>query len=99
MRALKGKDSLPAQLSKEEKEDLLERAHNAIQLSLVDEVLREVVEEKTTAGLWLKLESRYMTKSFTNRMYMKQWLYTIRMKEGTLVSDHLDEFKDRKSVV
>jgi hypothetical protein len=92
LRALKGKDSLPAQLSEEEKEDLLERAHNAIQLSLANEVLREVVEEKTAAGFWLKLESRYMTKSITNRLYMKQWLYTIRMKEGTPVSDHLDEF-------
>uniref|UniRef100_A0A2N9EX70 Reverse transcriptase Ty1/copia-type domain-containing protein n=1 Tax=Fagus sylvatica TaxID=28930 RepID=A0A2N9EX70_FAGSY len=46
LRALKGKDSLPTQLSEEEKEDLLERAHSAIQLSLADEVLREVVEEK-----------------------------------------------------
>ena len=33
-----------------------------------------------------------MTKSFTNRLYMKQRLYTIRMKEGTPVFDHLDEF-------
>ena len=33
-----------------------------------------------------------MTKSFTNRLYMKQWPYTIWMKEGTFISDHLDEF-------
>jgi hypothetical protein len=33
-----------------------------------------------------------MTKSLTNRLYMKQRLYTIWMKEGTLVFDHLDEF-------
>ena len=92
LRALKGKDYLPAQLSEEEKEDLLEHTQGAIQLSLADEVLREVVEEKTAAGLWLKLESRYMTKSLTNRLYMKQRLYTIWMKEGTPVSNHLDEF-------
>jgi hypothetical protein len=30
LRALKGKDYLPAQLSEEEKEDLLERTHSAI---------------------------------------------------------------------
>ena len=51
MRALKGKDSLPTQPSEEENKDLLERAHSAIQLSLANEVLREVVEEKTVAGL------------------------------------------------
>ena len=82
-RALKGKDSLPAQLSKEEKENLLEQAHSAIQLSLADEFLREVVEEKTVAPLL----------SLTNRLYMKQQLYTIWMKEGTPIFDHLDEFK------
>ena len=79
-------------LSDEEKEDLLERAHSAILLSLGDKVLREIVDKETAVGLWLKLESRYMTKSLTNRLYMKQRLYTIRMKEGTLVSDRLDEF-------
>jgi hypothetical protein len=81
-RALKGKDSLPAQLSKEEKENLLEQAHSAIQLSLADEFLREVVEEKTVAPLL----------SLTNRLYIKQQLYTIWMKEGTPIFDHLDEF-------
>ena len=91
-KALKGKDALPATLSDEEKEDLLERAHSAILLSLGDKVLREIVDKETAVGLWLKLESRYMTKSLTNRLYMKQRLYTIRMKEGTLVSDRLDEF-------
>ena len=50
-KALKGKDALPATLSDEEKEDLLEWAHSAIQLSLVDEVPREIVDEDTVAGL------------------------------------------------
>ena len=80
-KALKGKDALPAMLSDEEKEDLLVQAHSAIQLTLADEVLREIVDEDTAVGLWLKLESRYMTKSLTNRLYMKQRLYTIQMKE------------------
>ena len=88
----KGQECFAATLSDEEKEDLLERAHSAILLSLGDKVLREIVNEETAIGLWLKLESRYMTKSLTNRLYMKQRLYTIQMKEGTPVSDHLDEF-------
>ena len=62
------------------KKDRLEQAYSAILLSLgdevlreiVDEVLREIVDEETTAGLWLKLESQYMTKSLTNRLYIKQ---------------------------
>ena len=50
-KALKGKDALPATLSDEGKEDLLERAHSAILLSLGDEVPRETVDEDTVAGL------------------------------------------------
>ena len=70
-KALKGKNALPTTLSNEEKEDLLEWAHSAILLSLGDEVLREIVDEETVVGLWLKLEGRYMTKSLTNCLYMK----------------------------
>ena len=54
------------------KNDRLEQAYSAILLSLGDEVPREIVDEETTAGLWLKLESQYMTTSLTNRLYIKQ---------------------------
>ncbi|KAK3016711.1 hypothetical protein RJ639_005649 [Escallonia herrerae] len=33
-----------------------------------------------------------MTKSLTNCLYLKQRLYTLRIKEGTSISDHLDEY-------
>lgn len=92
LKALNGKNALPEDLSDEQKDDMVDRAHSAIQLSLSDEVLREVADEKTAAGLWLKLESLYMTKSLTNRLYAKQRLYTLRMSEGTPVQSHLDEF-------
>ena len=38
------------------------KALSAIHLCLSNEVLREVAKETTDAGLWLKLESFYMTK-------------------------------------
>ncbi|KAK2965449.1 hypothetical protein RJ640_008243 [Escallonia rubra] len=52
----------------DEKEDMLERAHNALVLCLANNVLRKVSHETIAAGLWLKLESLYMTKSLTNRI-------------------------------
>ena len=61
-------------------------------LSLSNEVLREVAKETTPDGLWNKLEARYMTKSLTNRLYMKKKIYTLRMHEGTSIKDHIDEF-------
>ena len=89
--ALQGRDKLPERLTDEEKDELMEKAHGAIILNLADSVLREVAGETTPAGLWLQLESLYMTKSLTNRLYMKQRLYTLRMKDGSL-NDHINEF-------
>jgi len=79
-------------MSEDEKEELEMKAHSAIQLCLADEVLREVADEDTAAGLSFKLESLYMTMSLTNKLYLKQRLFTLHMKEGTPIKDHLDMF-------
>ncbi|WRX23839.1 GAG-pre-integrase domain - like 7 [Theobroma cacao] len=92
LKALKGKEHLPSNLSDSEKDDIMEKAHSVILLALSDEVLREVTNEESAAAVWFKLESIYMTKSFTNRLYMKQRLYTLKMSEGTSVNTHIDEF-------
>jgi len=78
--------------STEEMKELEEKSHSAILMSLLDAVLREVADEETIAGLWKKLENLYMKKSLTNCLYLKQQLYTLKMKEGMPLCDHLDEF-------
>lgn len=55
----------------------MKKAHNAILLSLGDEVLREVVDETTAIGIWEKIEALYMKKSLANRLYLKKWLYIL----------------------
>lgn len=71
-------------------DDLDAKALSSMQLSLADDVLREVVGE-TSAGLWLKLESLYMTKSHKPVIFEVVPLYMFRMKGGTPIKDHLDE--------
>jgi len=61
--------------------ELDEKAHSAILLSFSDGILKDVTDEETAAGLWLKLEHQYMKKSLTNQLYLKQRLYTLKMKE------------------
>nr|GEV86095.1 retrovirus-related Pol polyprotein from transposon TNT 1-94 [Tanacetum cinerariifolium] len=56
------------------------------------QILQEIIHETIATGLWLKLESLYMTKSLANKLRLKDRLYTFRMKPGTSVQDHLDEF-------
>ena len=89
---MKGKDKIPESLIENEKEEMDEKVLTSIQLYLSNEVLQEVVHEKTTISLWLKLESLYMTKTLVNRLHLKQWLFTLCMVEGTSIKSHLDDF-------
>lgn len=87
-----GKVSCDDEGIEDKMEELDLMALSAIQLCLADEVLREVAEEESAAGLWLKLKNMYMIKSLTNRLYLKQRLYTLRMSECMSVKAHLNEF-------
>jgi len=50
------------------------------------------MNEKTTAGLWCRLESLYMMKSLSNKLFMKKQLYSLRMKQCTSILQHLNTF-------
>ena len=91
-KALVGKSKKPTTMMEWEWEDLDAKALSTIHLCLADEVLFNIVGEDTTSSLWSKLESLYMTKSLTRRIYLKRQLYSLRMKEGTQVVDHLNTF-------
>lgn len=90
--ALGGSAKLLQTLTEKEKKDLISKAHSTIILSLGDDVLREVAGEDTTTGVWLNLESLYMTKSLTNKLYLKKKLYPLKMEEGASIKEHVSLF-------
>ncbi|KAK9066710.1 hypothetical protein SSX86_014033 [Deinandra increscens subsp. villosa] len=90
--ALRGEPGRPEAWTDQEWQEVLEKAHSSIILSLGDKVLREVVKEDTAAGIWAKLESLYMTKSLANRLYLKKRLYTFSMSPGKSIEEHIDDF-------
>jgi hypothetical protein len=63
-----------------------------IRLCLGDDVMYHVMDEKSSTVVWLKLESRYMSKSLTNKLYLKQRLYSLKMAEGLDLSQHINVF-------
>ena len=63
-----------------------------IQLCLADEVLYNVMDEEMATELWSRLEMLYMTKSLSNKLYLKKQLCRLRMMEGTTVLEHLNFF-------
>ena len=51
-----------------------------------------MMDEETATKLWSKLETLYMTKSLSNKLYLKKQIYGLRMNEGTTVLEHLNFF-------
>ncbi|CAA6657668.1 unnamed protein product [Spirodela intermedia] len=91
-KALLRKEKMSNTMSIEAKPELDEKALVVIQLSLSNEVLCEVIHESTIVALWLKLESLYMTRSLTNKLFLKQCLFMLKMAKGTSIKAHLNEF-------
>ena len=77
-KSLASKSKKPTAMTEWEWEDLNVKALSTICLCVADDVLFNIVGEDTTPGLWRKLESLYMMKSFMSRIYLKIQLYSLR---------------------
>jgi len=82
-KVLAGKMTRPTTKTEEQWDEMDEKTLSTIQLCLSCEVLLEVINEKTSADIWSKLESLYMTKSLANKLRLKERLFTLRMSEST----------------
>ncbi|MBA0756786.1 hypothetical protein Gogos_022163, partial [Gossypium gossypioides] len=82
----------PIDMDHSEWEELNEKALSTIQLCVINNTLQEVLNEKIMSTLCKKLEALYMKKSLTNRLVLKQRLYTFRMVEGESIRTHVSEF-------
>jgi transposase InsO family protein len=93
VKALYGKTKKPEKMTDDEWEELDMKAVSTIRLLLADEVMYDVMEENSTAGIWLNLEKRYMSKSLTNKLHLKQKLYGLKMTKGADLRQHINTFK------
>ncbi|KAG6512732.1 hypothetical protein ZIOFF_030861 [Zingiber officinale] len=89
--ALLGIDNMSSLWTAEEKS---RKALSQIHLHLLNQILQDCLKETFAVALWRKLEQLCMTKSLTNKLHLKQRLYSHRMSEGTILEDHLTVFKE-----
>lgn len=82
-------DSEKSKISDEEWEELDIKAASQIRMCLAKNVLANVLGLSTTKELWEKLEELYQGKNISNRLYLKEQFHTLKMAEGTKLSDHL----------
>ena len=90
---LKGlQETKPAKVDDDTWEDMQVRAAANIRLCLADQVMYHVMDEDSPKGIWDKLASRYMSKSATNKLYLKQKFYGLKMQEGSDLVEHVNAF-------
>ncbi|KAL6319820.1 hypothetical protein AAG906_036883 [Vitis piasezkii] len=70
--------------------DLEVKVAKTIRLCLDDDVMYHVMDEESPTTNWLKLESRYMSKSLRNKLYLKQKLHGLKMVEDSDLSQHIN---------
>jgi len=54
-----------------------------IRFCLNDDVTYHVMDEESPVVVWTKLESRYMSRSLSNKLYLKQKLFGLKILKGT----------------
>ncbi|KAH9701426.1 hypothetical protein KPL71_024990 [Citrus sinensis] len=64
-----------------------------LHLALADGVLSSVAEKNTAKEIWDTLTKLYEAKSLHNKIFLKRKLYTFRMAESTMVTDHINTLK------
>jgi hypothetical protein len=87
-----GKNDIKTWTNEEMCKDRKVLAH--IHLHLSNNILQEVLEEKSTTALWLKLESICMYKDLTGKMHIKMKLFSHKLQEGGSVLTHISVFKE-----
>ncbi|KAG8474128.1 hypothetical protein CXB51_033787 [Gossypium anomalum] len=83
--ALLGIDKMPSTLTNEEKKRKDRKALTQLHLHLSNEILQDVMKEKTAVALWKRLEQIRMSKTLTSKLHIKQRLYAHRLKEEGLI--------------
>lgn len=61
-------------------------------LLLSNNVLFSVTVESTTKEVWDRLTSMYAMASTTNKVFIMKKLYKLKMKEGGIMANHINEF-------
>lgn len=79
-------------MTEEEIFDMKELAYSIMILYLSDNVLRRVNDIDDVAELWTKLETMYMSRSLTNKIYLEEILFGFKIDPSKGLEDNIDEF-------
>ena len=92
-KAIGDPSQFPEMMKSSDKQEMLENAYSLLILNLADNVPRQVDEEDSALKIWNKLESLYMVRSLSNKIYLKDQLFGFKMDSAKNLEENLDDFK------
>ena len=63
-----------------------------MRLCLADQIMYHVMDESSPKKIWDKLAKKFMSKTLTRKLYLKQKLYGLKMQEGSDLAEHVNVF-------
>ena len=85
---------MPKSWHEDKKKWINRKSMTQIKLHLYNDILRDVQTETQAHNLWSRLTEICMAKTITRRNLAQQWLFGLRIVEGTSLESHLTNFKD-----
>jgi hypothetical protein len=82
----------PAKVEDDKWEDMQAQACGVMRLCLSDQVMYHVMDESSPKKIWDKLAEKFMSKTLTQKLYLKQKLYRLKMQEGSDLAEHVNVF-------
>src|SRR4051794_27360990 len=68
------------------------RSYRCKQPGPSDQVMYHVMDEVVPRKIWEKLESRFLSKTATTKVYLKQKFYKLKMQEGSDLVEHMNTY-------
>ena len=63
-----------------------------IRLCLSEQIMCHVMDKTSPKEIWDKLEEQLMSKTLTQKLYLKQKLYGLKMQEGSYLAENINIF-------
>src|SRR6266540_4597174 len=68
------------------------QASATIRMCVSVQIMYHVMEETSPKNIWDKLDSQFMSKTVTRKLYLKQKLFGLKMQEGSDLAEHINVF-------
>ena len=79
-------------MTDDEWEELEMKMVSTMRLCPANKLMYDVMDEVSIVAISFKLKSRYMSKSLTNKLNLKQKLYGLKMVECVDLAQHINTF-------